>query len=218
MSPTSVECGQAWHQEGEGTTGPQKIIIGTPLETGQWSGTLAKVSQGAKIVFLMYFKRAALHGWLSHRRGRRFSFKRIVTAVRGVVDHYVPTTGWGVGAIGRSAVDRSEYSSAVVQLFVEGEELFKVRRTLCLVPRVNRGGSCSSALNKGIAEARLVTIGCQLHNFIWFFHGSSQSVYVGNFSWAHFLCRFRYNVVRSWRIEVVATVITGVLTLGTLLG
>ena len=54
--------GQVWYQEREGTLGLRKTFIGTQLETGQESSTLAKVSQGAKIVDLIYFKRAPSTG------------------------------------------------------------------------------------------------------------------------------------------------------------
>ncbi len=39
-----------------------KMFIGTQLETGQGSDTLAKVSKGAGIEGLIYFEQAALHG------------------------------------------------------------------------------------------------------------------------------------------------------------
>ncbi len=92
-SSTSVKSGQVWYQGREGTTGLLKTFMGTQLKTRQRSGNLAKVSQGAKIVDFIYFKQGALHGGLSHGRERGLSFKRIVTAVQGEVDHCAPTTG-----------------------------------------------------------------------------------------------------------------------------
>ena len=49
-----------------------KIFIGTLLEMGQGLGTLAKVSQWAEKVGLIYFKRSVHHCGLSRRWDRGF--------------------------------------------------------------------------------------------------------------------------------------------------
>ncbi len=89
----SVKSGQVWYHGREATTGLLKIFIGTQLETGQLSVTLAKVSEGAKLADLNYFEQGALHGILSHRWERGLSSKRKITAVQGVVDRCVATIG-----------------------------------------------------------------------------------------------------------------------------
>ena len=89
----SIKSGQVWYQGKEETTGLLKVITGTQPETGQGSGTLAKVSEGAKTVDLNYFEQGALHGILSHKWEHGLSSKRKITAVQGVVDSCVPTIG-----------------------------------------------------------------------------------------------------------------------------
>ncbi len=75
------------------------MSVGTQSETGQGSGTVAKVSAEAGIAGSSHFEQASFHGGVSHWRERGFSFERRIIALQGGVDHDAPIISWATGAV-----------------------------------------------------------------------------------------------------------------------
>ncbi len=79
--------------------GSLNMTIGNHLETGQGSGTPAKVSTQVRIEGVSHFGWGFLYGMEFHRWERRVFFERRITALQRGVGRHAPVTSWAVGAI-----------------------------------------------------------------------------------------------------------------------